>query len=59
MSRKFEERDEFQYLAVLMQAEADITSEIKSHAMFANSCLYGLQKQLRSKLLIKETKFNI
>jgi len=55
----FEEVDEFQYLGVLIRADGDTTVEIKKRVMAANRCFYGLQKQLRSKLLTKETKFNI
>ena len=55
----FEEVDEFQYLGVLIRADGDTTVEIKKRVMAANRCFYGLKRQLRSKLLTKETKFNI
>ena len=55
----FEEVDEFQYLGVLIRADGDTLVEIKKRVLAANRCFYGLQRQLRSKLLTKETKFNI
>ena len=57
--QEFEQVDEFQYLGALVRADAEKTAETKRHVKSANRCFYGLQKQLRSNLLTRETKFNI
>ena len=56
---EFEKVDEFQCLGVSIRADGEMQGEIKRRIMIANRCFYGLQRQLRSNLLSKETKFNI
>jgi sorting nexin-29 len=51
--QNFEVVKEFIYLGVLIRADNDISQEIKRRIMAANRCFFGLQKHLRSDVLIK------
>jgi len=51
--------DEFTYLGALIRSDGDTTPEIQRRVMAASRCYFGLNKQLRSKLLSKKTKCQI
>ena len=58
-SRKFELVKEFIYLGTQITADNNISAEIRRRITLASRCLYGLSKQLRSKMLSRTTKLKL
>ena len=55
-SRKFEVVTEFIYLGTQITADNNISGDIRRRITLASRCLYGLSKQLHSKMLSRTTK---
>lgn len=53
---KFETVQSFVYLGSLVNSNNDISEEISRRIQSANRCYYGLQKQIKSRLLSRGTK---
>ena len=56
---EFKVVDEFVHLGLLIRTNGESTSEIKRNIMAESRFCYGLLRQLRSKLLTKQTNFKI